>query len=153
LRDRAGARRLRRARRVHGEPRHPALHVPDRAARGSGPPGGAPAPRRPPGARALPGAALSTTGPRFPASRSPRLPGGAPALTPKRAVRIAELGARVAAALAVRLLRLWFLEVIGRDKYEALANDNRLRSVVIDAPRGVITDRDGRVLVDNTPAE
>src|SRR5262249_3419280 len=153
LRDRAGAPRLRRARGVHGEPRHPALRVPDRTAGGPGPPGGAPASRGAPSTRALPGAALSTTGPRLPASRSPRLPGGAPALTPKLAVRIAAFGAIVAAALAVLLLRLWFLQVIGSDKYQALANDNRLRSVVIDAPRGVITDRDGRVLVDNTPAE
>jgi penicillin-binding protein 2 len=68
-------------------------------------------------------------------------------------VRIAAFGTIVAAALAVLLLRLWFLQVIGSDKYSALANDNRLRSVVVDAPRGVITDRDGRVLVDNRPAE
>jgi penicillin-binding protein 2 len=96
---------------------------------------------------------VTTLGPRTPASRRPRLPGGPPALTPKLAVRIAALGTVLLIALGILVLRLWFLQVISGSDYQAQANANRLRVVVADAPRGVVEDRYGQVLVNNKPGQ
>ncbi len=50
--------------------------------------------------------------------------------------------------LAVQLWRLQFLE--GK-KYQQLADRNRFRPVEIEAPRGIIYDRNGKLLVRNRP--
>ena len=49
-------------------------------------------------------------------------------------------------------LRLWHLSVVEFEHYQALAERNHVLTVPMDAPRGVISDREGRVLVDNAPA-
>ena len=46
-------------------------------------------------------------------------------------------------------LRLWYLQVLSGDNYRDQANDNRVREVRVQAPRGNILDRDGKVLVAN----
>ncbi|MGB1712329.1 MAG: penicillin-binding protein 2 [Miltoncostaeaceae bacterium] len=56
------------------------------------------------------------------------------------------------AALALLLFgvlvaRLWFLQVIGGGEYQERAEANRLRTVITEAPRGAITDRNGKALV------
>jgi penicillin-binding protein 2 len=71
-------------------------------------------------------------------------------LTPQLALRVAVLGFLALAVFAVLFLRLWALQVLSGDKYLAKANDNRVRTLPIDAQRGLILDRDGRVLVKNT---
>src|SRR6266850_4200878 len=48
--------------------------------------------------------------------------------------------------------RLWHLQVTGKEKYDVLAERNRVRVVPILAPRGKIRDREGRVIVDNYPS-
>jgi Cell division protein FtsI/penicillin-binding protein 2 len=53
------------------------------------------------------------------------------------------------AVFAVLFLRLWALQVLAGDKYLAQANDNRVRTLQIDAPRGAVLDRNGHVLVSN----
>jgi penicillin-binding protein 2 len=50
------------------------------------------------------------------------------------------------------LSRLWFLQVLAADRYGDLAEGNRVRQVVVEAPRGRILDRQGRVLVRNRAA-
>ena len=52
---------------------------------------------------------------------------------------------------AVLFLRLWALQVLSGAKYRAEANDNRVRTIQIDAPRGEIVDANGRALVTNVP--
>jgi len=47
--------------------------------------------------------------------------------------------------------RLWFLQVLAGDEYQALARENRVRRVESEPPRGRILDRNGNVLVDNRP--
>jgi penicillin-binding protein 2 len=71
-------------------------------------------------------------------------------LTPQLALRVAVLGCLALAVFAVLFLRLWALQVLSGDKYLAKANDNRVRTLPIDAQRGLILDRNGRVLVKNT---
>ncbi|HEX2358791.1 MAG TPA: penicillin-binding protein 2 [Solirubrobacterales bacterium] len=46
-------------------------------------------------------------------------------------------------------LRLWYLQILSGDSYRDQANDNRVREVRVQAPRGEILDRDGKVLVAN----
>ena len=46
------------------------------------------------------------------------------------------LGFLALALFAVLFLRLWALQVLSGDKYLARANDNRVRKLRVDAPRG-----------------
>jgi penicillin-binding protein 2 len=72
-------------------------------------------------------------------------------LTPQLALRVAILGFFALALFAVLFLRLWALQVLSGERYLAQANDNRVRTLRLEAPRGPILDRNGRVLVTNTP--
>src|SRR5271167_4743977 len=47
---------------------------------------------------------------------------------------------------------LWRLQVMHSDWYTTLAEKNRVRNVPILAPRGMILDREGRIIVDNYPS-
>jgi penicillin-binding protein 2 len=58
----------------------------------------------------------------------------------------------VTAALAVLVLRLFYLQVVEHERLFELARDNVLREEVLPAIRGVIRDREGRVLVDSEPS-
>ncbi len=71
-------------------------------------------------------------------------------LTPQLALRVAALGFLALGVFAVLFLRLWALQVLSGGKYLAQANDNRVRTSEQDAPRGLIVDRHGNVLVRNT---
>lgn len=53
---------------------------------------------------------------------------------------------------AVLFARLIWLQVIRHDHYSELAQGNQVRIEPQPAPRGVIYDRDGEILVDNQPA-
>ena len=52
----------------------------------------------------------------------------------------------------VLLSGLWRLQINGSGKYEVLAEQNRIRTFPILAPRGRILDREGRKIVDNYPS-
>jgi penicillin-binding protein 2 len=71
-------------------------------------------------------------------------------LTPQLALRVAILGFVALGVFAVLFLRLWALQVLSGNKYLAQANSNRVRTLPIDAQRGLILDRNGHVLVRNT---
>jgi penicillin-binding protein 2 len=75
-----------------------------------------------------------------------------PTLTPQLAARVALIGGVALVAFAVIFFRLWYLQVLSGDRYLAEANDNRVREIKVQAPRGEIVDRDGRTLVDNRPS-
>ena len=75
-----------------------------------------------------------------------------PLISPQLALRIAILGGLALALFAIVFFRLWYLEVLSGEKYLAEANDNRVRDVRVQAPRGDIVDRHGRVLVDSRVA-
>ena len=53
--------------------------------------------------------------------------------------------------LGVCLIRLYNLQIVHGDYYRARAVNQRLRTLPIPAPRGTITDRHGKVLVDSRP--
>jgi penicillin-binding protein 2 len=71
------------------------------------------------------------------------------ALTPQLALRVAVVGGIALIAFSVVFFRLWYLQVLSGDKYRAEANNNRVREIKVQAPRGEIVDREGRTLVDN----
>ncbi len=50
------------------------------------------------------------------------------------------------------MLRLWYLQVIHEERYQALSERNRIRYIPVAAPRGPIYDRDGLLLVDTRPS-
>src|SRR5476649_2767525 len=72
-------------------------------------------------------------------------------LTPQLALRVAILAFLALGVFALLFLRLWALEVLSGDRYVAQANDNRVRSIRLEAPRGPVLDRNGRLLVTNVP--
>jgi len=49
-------------------------------------------------------------------------------------------------------VRFWFVQAVRGDYYLELAENNRMRSVVLEAPRGLIHERHGNLLVENIPA-
>jgi penicillin-binding protein 2 len=72
---------------------------------------------------------------------------------PPLGLRVAGLAAVALIVFAVILFRLWFLQILTGQQYVAAANNNRLRTITVPAPRGVIVDSSGKVvLVDNRPA-
>ena len=68
---------------------------------------------------------------------------------PSVALRAAMVVGVTVVLVGMILFRLWFLQILSGHTYVREANDNRLRSVKVVAPRGVILDRNGKVLVDN----
>src|SRR4051812_11687393 len=65
------------------------------------------------------------------------------------ALRVSIIGALAIAIFSVLFLRLWYVQVLSGDKYRNQANDNRIREIRVQAPRGDILDRNGKVLVAN----
>ena len=72
-----------------------------------------------------------------------------PPITPQLAFRVAVIGGLALIMFGIIFFRLWYLQILSGDKYLADANNNRVREIKVEAPRGEILDRDGRVLVDN----
>ena len=54
--------------------------------------------------------------------------------------------------VAVLLLQFWLLQGVNSKKYRELAENNRIRTLSIAAPRGTLTDRNGHILAENKPA-
>ena len=59
------------------------------------------------------------------------------------------LRSAVVLAFAALAVGFWLLQVAQHEKYRRLAENNHQRTIALTAPRGVVFDRDGRVLVEN----
>ncbi len=66
------------------------------------------------------------------------------------------LGIRIGVLLMIALIlfgvlgfRLWFLQILTGDVYADQSKNNRQREVVVEAPRGVIYDKNYKILVEN----
>ena len=66
--------------------------------------------------------------------------------------RLAVLSVLVLVLLLALSSRLWYLQVLAGERYGDLAEGNRVRQVVVEAPRGRILDAHGRVVVRNRAA-
>jgi len=66
--------------------------------------------------------------------------------------RVRLLAATVTGLLVLIASGFWFVQIAQGDFYRELAENNRLRKLPIIAPRGLIFDRRGRLLVENLPS-
>ncbi len=73
-------------------------------------------------------------------------------LSPQLALRVAVLGGMALVLFGIVLFRLWYLQVLSGDQYVQLANNNRVRDIAIQAPRGDIVDAHDRVIVSSRQA-
>ncbi|MBW1866342.1 MAG: penicillin-binding protein 2, partial [Deltaproteobacteria bacterium] len=58
----------------------------------------------------------------------------------------------VVGAFVLLAARLFYLQVLEGEEFRRLSENNCIRLQSIDAPRGLIFDRNNRLLVDNRPA-
>lgn len=65
--------------------------------------------------------------------------------------RVGRLHVAAQAALVVVVGGYWLVQVAEGAAYRELAENNRLRKLSIEAPRGLIRDRNGQPLVENVP--
>ena len=66
--------------------------------------------------------------------------------------RITVLQVCVGAGFLLLAGTFWFFQVIQHEQFREMAENNHQRELALRAPRGVLFDRDGRVLVENRPA-
>ncbi|MSQ47101.1 MAG: penicillin-binding protein 2 [Deltaproteobacteria bacterium] len=71
---------------------------------------------------------------------------------PPSQVRLGVLGLLILSVLLLLLLRIWRLQGIEGESFRTLSENNRLRLQRTPPLRGLISDRHGRVLVDNRPS-
>src|SRR5499425_1856015 len=67
----------------------------------------------------------------------------------KANVRLSGLQFVIGVVFALLAVCFWVLQVVQHAKYEELAENNHQRTLPLRAPRGLVFDRDGRVLVEN----
>ena len=65
--------------------------------------------------------------------------------------RLRFVQAMVVLMLGVLSVRLYVLQVVRGERYAEIAENQRRRRLPIPAPRGLILDREGRVIVDSRP--
>jgi len=70
---------------------------------------------------------------------------------PSVALRVAIMVGIAVVLFAIILFRLWFLQILSGQQFVTQANDHRLHSLSIVAPRGSIVDRHGEAIVENRP--
>jgi penicillin-binding protein 2 len=59
------------------------------------------------------------------------------------------LGGVQAGLISTLAMRLGYLQIVKHDEYSAKSDNNRIRSLIVPAPRGVILDRNGQYLSKN----
>ena len=63
--------------------------------------------------------------------------------------RLIVLQVAVIVVFAALGICFWVLQIIQHDKYEEMAENNHQRTLALRAPRGILFDRNGKVLVEN----
>ncbi|MDR3606484.1 MAG: penicillin-binding protein 2 [Oligoflexia bacterium] len=66
--------------------------------------------------------------------------------------RFKYLYAAVLIGLGLLVARLVYLQILSGDKMRQYSEENRIKRVKVDAPRGMIFDRNRKLLIDNRPA-
>jgi penicillin-binding protein 2 len=70
----------------------------------------------------------------------------------KLSVRLAVIQYGTTVIFGVLALSFWYLQIVQHARFEELAENNHQRTLALRAPRGVLFDRSGRVLVENRDA-
>jgi penicillin-binding protein 2 len=55
----------------------------------------------------------------------------------------------ITVVFSILAISFWVLQVVQHAKFEEMAENNHQRTLALRAPRGLMLDRDGRILVDN----
>ena len=63
--------------------------------------------------------------------------------------RLVVLQVAVILAFAALGICFWVLQIVQHAKYEEMAENNHQRTLALRAPRGMLFDRNGKVLVEN----
>jgi len=58
----------------------------------------------------------------------------------------------VTVLFSILALSFWVLQVAQHAKFEEMAENNHQRTLALRAPRGIVLDRDGRILIENRPS-
>src|ERR1700734_2199535 len=58
----------------------------------------------------------------------------------------------IIATFLLLFCRLWYLQVIRGTEFKRFSEQNQIKEEKIPAPRGMIMDRNGEILVDSLPA-
>jgi penicillin-binding protein 2 len=66
--------------------------------------------------------------------------------------RLAVLRAVTIICMSLLTVAFWIIQVVQHDKFDEMAENNRMRSIPLPAPRGVLFDRHGQPLVINRTA-
>ena len=64
-------------------------------------------------------------------------------------VRLTILQVSVVVTFAALAISFWFLQIVQHSRFEEMAENNHQRTLALRAPRGVLFDRNGKVLVEN----
>jgi len=64
--------------------------------------------------------------------------------------RLVGLRVVIIVCFAALALSFWLLQVVQHARYEEISDNNHLKTITLRAPRGVLFDRHGKVLVENT---
>ena len=64
-------------------------------------------------------------------------------------IRVGVLVLLAFVVFGILIFRLWYMQILSGDEYVASATGNRTRTIMVEAPRGVIYDRNGEPLVEN----
>jgi penicillin-binding protein 2 len=64
-------------------------------------------------------------------------------------LRLSILGVVVFSLFAALFARLWYLQIMSTGEFQEIAESNRIRPVAVEAPRGRIFDRNGKLIVGN----
>src|SRR2546426_963820 len=67
----------------------------------------------------------------------------------KITIRLGILQALIVVVFSVLAVAFWVFQVVQRAKFEEMAENNHQRTLALRAPRGLVFDRDGKVLVEN----
>src|SRR5919106_342961 len=67
-------------------------------------------------------------------------------------VRLVTLQVGAVVVFAALTISFWFLQIVQNKKFEEMAANNHQRTLALRAPRGVLFDRNGKVLVENRHA-
>src|SRR5499427_10928321 len=67
----------------------------------------------------------------------------------KVAIRLSVLQYVVTIIFSILAVGFWVLQVAQHAKFEEMAENNHQRTLALRAPRGVVFDRSGKVLVEN----
>jgi penicillin-binding protein 2 len=70
-------------------------------------------------------------------------------VTPQTLVRAGLLGLLALVLFAILIMRLWALQILSGSSYQKAAQQLQLRTLRLQAPRGVIIDATGHILVGN----